>query len=132
TQFDLAGQQLQLGKLSSDKLSAWTEIDKNAVSNWEKLLPSAANDNSTTAPKRTSAHHNKENSDPATPAEKESQWQFIVKQAELSKHQFHFVDNSRSEPVALELAEFNLLIKDFDSQASRPFTAQLNTQVGEQ
>lgn len=132
TQFDLARQQLQLGKLSSDKLSAWTEIDKNGVSNWEKLLPSAANDNSTTAPKRTSAHHSEENSDPATPAEKESQWQFIVKQAELSKHQFHFVDNSRSEPVALELAEFNLLIKDFDSQASRPFTAQLNTQVGEQ
>lgn len=132
TQFDLAGQKLQIGKVSSAKLSAWTEIDKNGESNWEKLLPSAAKDKNTTDTNSTSAHDGKENSDPTTPAEEESKWQIIVKQAGLSNHQFHLVDNSHSEPVTLELSEFNLQIKDFDSQASSPFTAELNTQVGEQ
>lgn len=132
TQFDLAEQKLQIGKISSAKLSAWTEIDKNGVSNWEKLLPSAAKDKNTTNADSTSAHDSKENADPATPAEKESKWQIIVKQADLRKHQFHLVDNSHSEPVALELSDFNLQIKDFDSQASSPFTAELDTQVGEQ
>ncbi len=42
SEFDLAAQKIQIGKISSSKLEAWAEIDKNGVINWQKLLPSAA------------------------------------------------------------------------------------------
>ncbi|MDY0250153.1 MAG: DUF748 domain-containing protein [Pseudomonas sp.] len=132
TQFDLTAQALQIGKASSSKLMVWTDIDKAGVSNWEKLLPN------TPAKKSTSSAHpapakqtDTENNAPAS-AEEKPAWHIVVKQAELLKQQFHLTDNSRSEPLALQLSNFNLHIKDFDSQASTPFSAELDTQVGEQ
>lgn len=129
TQFDFAAQTLQIGKASSKKLLAWTEIDKNGVSNWEKLLPSSARQNATAS--ADSAPTAKDHDASADP-EKKPAWRIVLKHAELKQQQFHLTDYSHSEPVALQLSNFNLQIKDFDSQASSPFTAELETQVGEQ
>lgn len=120
THFDLAAQKLRIGKASSSKLEAWAQIDKNGVINWQKLLPSAAQVSNTTA-----------NSTPADNSTS-TPWQIIVQQAELSEHRFHLADHSQSEPVALELAQLNLQIKDFDSLAKSPFNAELDTHIGEQ
>ena len=129
TQFDFAAQTLQIGKASSKKLLAWTEIDKNGVSNWEKLLPSSARQNATaSADSAPTAKDHDASPDP----EKKPAWRIVLKHAELKQQQFHLTDHSHSEPVALQLSNFNLQIKDFDSQASSPFTAELETQVGEQ
>ena len=121
TEIDLAKQQVQIGNISSSKLEAWTEIDKNGVINWEKLLPSAPAekivDNSPADSKDTN---------------EQSAWRIIVKQADLTQHQFHLADNSRGEPVALNVSELNLHIKDFDSQAKTPFNVELDTRIGEQ
>lgn len=135
TQFDLAAQTLQIGKASSKKLLAWTEIDKNGVSNWEKLLPSPTSQPPTASADADSASKaaaTAQNDNTLANPKKTSAWRIVLKQAELKQQQFHLSDNSHSEPVALQLSNFNLQIKDFDSQASRPFTAELDTQVGEQ
>lgn len=125
TAFDLAAQKLQIGKASSNKLEAWAEIDKNGMLNWQKLLPSASAEQSTAKTDNASTTN--------TDSTKSSLgWHITVKQADFKQQQFHFADNSRSEPVALNLADFNLQLKDFDNQASSPFNAELQTKVGEQ
>lgn len=120
THFDLAAQKLQIGKASSSKLEAWAQIDKNGVINWQKLLPNATQASNTTAS--------------STPVDNSTSkpWQIIVQQAELSEHTFHLVDHSQSEPVALELTQLNLQIKDFDSIAQKPFNAVFNTHIGQE
>lgn len=125
TAFDLAGQTLQIGKASSNKLEAWAEVDKSGTLNWQKLLPST----STTQPaaKGDNAPASHAGSTKNSPA-----WRITVNQADFKQQQFHLADNSRSEPVALNLADFNLHIKDFDSQGSSPFNAELKTNIGEQ
>ena len=120
-ELDLAAQKIQIGKISSSKLEAWAQIDKNGIINWQKLLPN------TTTEKSAVDSHTPVNSTRNQPA-----WRIIVKQADLAGHTFHLKDNSRSEPVALELADFNLLIKDFDSHANTPFSAELSSNIGEQ
>ena len=117
-ELDLAKQKIQIGKATSSKLEAWAEIDKNGVVNWQKLLPSMTDNKTPT---------NNSNAD-----SKKSEWRIIVKQADLAGHTFHLADNSRSEPLALELSDFNLRIKDFDSQANTPFNAELSSRLGEQ
>ncbi len=131
-QFDLAAQMLQIGKVSSSKLIAWTEIDKNGVSNWEKLLPSTPVEKSTESANTEPSRQADAKSKTPESAEKTPAWRIVVKQADLTKHQFHLADNSHSEPVALQLSDLNLRIKDFDSQADSPFSAELDTQIGEQ
>ncbi len=116
--FDLAGQKLHIGTVSSSKLEAWAEIDQNGALNWQKLLPSTTTQQPAT--------------EPAASSTDSAAWHITVKQADLSQQQFHLTDNSRSEPVALNLSDFNLQVKDFDSQASSPFNAELSTKVGEQ
>lgn len=129
--FDLIKQELQLGQVNSSKLEAWAEIDKNGVINWQTLLanPHTKAENNADAVPKVSTQ-------PAEPSSRQAQaspeWRIIVKQAKFSEHQFHLADHSQSQPVAIELSKFNLLIKDFDSQAQTPFSAQLDTQVGEQ
>ncbi|NLY13678.1 MAG: DUF748 domain-containing protein [Gammaproteobacteria bacterium] len=129
--FDLIKQELQLGQVNSSKLEAWAEIDKNGVINWQRLLanPHTKTENNADAATKVSTQ-------PAEPSSRQAQagpeWRIIVKQAKFSEHQFHLADHSQSQPVAIELSKFNLLIKDFDSQAQTPFSAQLDTQVGEQ
>ena len=118
TSFDLVKQKLQIGKASSSNLEAWADIDKNGVINWQKLLPSA------TTEKPADTTQSSTNSSP--------EWRIIVKQADFTQQQFHLADHSQSEPVALELSKLNLQIKDFDSQADTPFSAELDTQIGEQ
>lgn len=120
THFDLAAQKLRIGKASSSKLEAWAQIDKNGVINWKKLLPSNA---AASNPAATSTPADNSTSQP---------WQIIVQQAELSEHTFHLADHSQSEPVALELAQLNLQIKDFDSLAQKPFSASLDTHIGQE
>ena len=120
-ELDLASQKIQIGKVSSSKLEAWAEIDKNGLINWQKLLPS------TTAEKSAV-----DNNTPVNSTSNQQAWRIIVKQTNLTGHTFHLADNSRSEPVALELSDFNLRIKDFDSQANSPFNAELSSKVGEQ
>lgn len=123
-EFDLAAQKIQIGKARSSKLEAWADIDKNGVINWQKLLPSMAIDKSAT--------HNKAPANNSKIASKKPEWRIIVKQADLAGHTFHLADNSRSEPVALKLSDFNLRIKDFDSKANSAFNAELSSKVGEQ
>ena len=96
-------------------------MDKNGLLNWQKLLPRPAAADTDSAPAVT------ETSTKATPA-----WHISVQQADFTEQQFHLTDHSRSQSVALELSDFNLRIKDFDSQAEQPFSAELNTKVGEQ
>lgn len=123
-EFDWAKQKLQIGKATSSKLEAWAEIDKNGVINWKKLLPSPAADKSTAENKAQAKNISADNS--------KAEWRIIVKQADLAGHTFHLADNSRSEPLVLELSDFNLHIKDFDSKANTPFNAELSSRVGEQ
>ena len=123
-ELDQAKQKIQIGKATSSKLEAWAEIDKNGVVNWQKLLPSLAADKSTADKKAPAKNINADNS--------KAQWRIIVKQADLAGHTFHLADNSRSEPLSLELSDFNLRIKDFDSQAKAPFNAELSSKIGEQ
>ena len=118
SEFDLAAQRLRIGTASSSTLEAWAQIDKNGVINWQTLLPNATQPSA----QPTKAVRTK----PARP------WQIIVKQADFTQHTLHFVDHSKSEPVALELTDLNLHIKAFDSLANTPFSAELDTQVGEQ
>ena len=128
TSFDLAQQKLQIGKISSTQLTAWTEIDQNGISNWQKLLPKPTTDSATSSNTAASNTDTAQDSQPASsPA-----WHIIVKQADLTEHQLHLADNSKSEPVALQLSNLSLHIKDFDSQANTPFSADLDTQIGEQ
>ncbi len=129
TALDLAVQKLQIGKASSSKLEAWAEIDKNGILNWQKLLPSASAEQA--AAQSTLTSDNAPASEPDN-TKSNPAWHIIVKQADFNQQQFHFADHSRSEPVALNLADFNLHIKDFDSQASSPFSAELKTKIGEQ
>lgn len=129
TTFDLAAQTLQIGKANSSKLEAWAEIDKNGTLNWQKLLANASSEQSAT--KSLVSTDNASINDTDSPQNSPA-WHLIVKQANFSQQQFHFADNSRSEPVALNLSDFNLQIKDFDSQASNPFNAELKTNIGEQ
>lgn len=119
--FDLAAQKLIIGTANSSKLEAWADIDKNGVINWQKLLPSAGADK---VDDSTQAN--------ADSASNQADWQIIVKQADLAQYQLHLADHSRGETVALEIADLNLQIKDFDNQASTPFSAELNTRIGEQ
>lgn len=119
--FDLAAKKLIIGKANSSKLEAWADIDKNGVINWQKLLPSASAEKADDS-----------NADKTEPSNQQAAWQIIVKQAELAQHQFHLADHSRGETVALEIADLNLRIKDFDSQAKTPFSAELDTRIGEQ
>ena len=121
SEFDLAAQKVQIGKISSSKLEVWAEIDKNGVVNWQKLLPSAA----------TAKPENNASNDSKKTASNNPEWRIIVKQADLAQYQFHLTDNSHDEPAALELSDFNLHIKDFDSQAKTPFNAELDTRIGE-
>ena len=118
--FDLAAKKLIIGKANSSKLEAWADIDKNGVINWQKLLPSASAEKAD--------HSNADKTEPSNQAA----WQIIVKQADLAQHQLHLADHSRGETVALEIADLNLRIKDFDSQAKTPFSAELDTRIGEQ
>ncbi len=132
TAFNLAGKKLKIGKVSSSKLEAWAEIDKDGISNWEKLLPhsavaESADSANTSISAGTVASDNAPENTVQNPA-----WRIIVKQADLSKHQLHLTDNSHSDPVALELSELNLQIKDFDSNANTTFDANLDTHIGEQ
>ena len=127
TRFDLAKQTLQIGKVKSSKLEAWAEIDKNGLINWQKLLPSPSE---TQSAKKTIVA----NDNPPSKNENENKpgWRIMVKQADLNQQQFHLADHSKSEPVVLELADFNLQIKDFDSQPGSVFNAELDTRIGEQ
>lgn len=129
TAFDLAAQKLQIGKASSSKLEAWAEIDKNGITNWQKLLPNTAAEQAAAKPPATADN----GSASSTNSTKNSlAWHITVKQADLKQQQFHLTDNSRSEPIALNLSDFNLNIKDFDNQASSPFNTELKTKIGEQ
>lgn len=119
--FDLTEHRLHLGNVSSKQLEAWATMDKNGLLNWQKLLPRPTAADTDSAPAVT------ETSTKDTPA-----WHISVQQADFTEQQFHLTDHSRSQPVALELSDFNLRIKDFDSQAEQPFSAELNTKVGEQ
>ncbi|MDY7218784.1 DUF748 domain-containing protein [Denitrificimonas sp. JX-1] len=110
--FDLAAQKITLGTVTSRNLEAWADIDQNGTVNWLKPLPQKA--------------------EPDTPEASNSAWHIIVKQADLKQHTFHLADNSRAQPVALEVADFNLRIKDFDSLAEQPFSAELNTGIGQE
>ena len=130
--FDLAAKTLHIGKINSSKLTAWTEIDKNGVSNWEKLLPSTPAKKTTISADPAPSDPLETNNNAPVSTDKAPAWHIVVKQADLIQHQFHLADNSHSEPVALQLSNFNLHIKDFDSQAASPFSAELDTQVGEQ
>lgn len=127
--FDLQQQKLLIGQATSSKLEAWAQIDAEGVSNWQKLLPSAAQQpataNNSPTPDRTD-QANKDKDKDTSPA-----WRILVKQADFKQQKFHLEDLSQSQPVALELADFNLKIKDFDSQANSTFNAELDTQVGE-
>src|SRR5699024_7035826 len=125
--FDLQQQKLLIGQATSSKLEAWAQIDAEGVSNWQKLLPSTAQQpataNSSPAPDSTVQANKDKDTSPA--------WRILVKQADFKQQKFHLEDLSQSQPVVLELADFNLKIKDFDSQANSTFNAELDTQVGE-
>lgn len=133
TTLNLAGKKLAIGTASSSKLEAWTEIDTDGVSNWEKLLRRSALEESTanSSPATAANEVPAVSSATAEKTAKSPAWRITVQQAELSKHQLHLRDNSHSEPVALELSELNLQIKDFDSNANTTFSADLNTNIGE-
>src|SRR5699024_2149263 len=97
------------------------------VSNWQKLLPSTAQQpataNSSPAPDSTVQANKDKDTSPA--------WRILVKQADFKQQKVHLEDLSQSQPVVLELEDFNLKIKDVDSQANSTFNAELDTQVGE-
>lgn len=119
--FDLTEQRVHLGNVSSQGLTAWADLDKNGMLNWQKLLPKPPVPSADSAP-----------TTPETNTQNNPAWHISVQQADFSQHKFHLADHSRSQPVAIALSDFNLRIKDFDSQTEQPFSAELNTGVGEQ
>ncbi len=121
THFDLAQRSLHIGQASSSKLEAWAHIDQQGVINWQNLVPSATPTSSNST--NTTAKQTKAASQP---------WHITVKQADFTQQRVHLADQSHQEPVALELANLNLQIKNFDSLAKTPFDADINMQVGEQ
>lgn len=119
--FDLTKQRLIIGKTHSSKLEAWAQIDKSGVLNWQKLLPTADSPSSNNA----ALAHSKQSSN-------HSAWRISVKQADFQQQQLHLADLSQSQPVALELHNLNLQVKDFDSTAGSRFLVELDSQIGEQ
>lgn len=122
--FDLAQQKIQIGKISSSQLTAWAEIDKEGVSNWQKLVAQPKAEANSRETNIATADHQQPSRTPA--------WQIIVKQADLTEHQLHLTDHSKSDPVALQVSNLSVHLKDFDSQANTPFSAELDAQIGEQ
>jgi len=119
TSVDLAGQQVVIGALRSQKLETWAAREADGELNWQKLLASANSEESAA-----------ESPAAADDADTTPSWQVLLQSAQLRDYQLHLSDRVPEQEVALELGPLNLDLSDFDSRGISPFTIELDTGIG--
>lgn len=119
TSVDLAGQQVVIGALRSQKLETWAAREADGQLNWQKLLATAPNSQEPAA----------ETTD-AADTDTETSWQVLLQSAQLRDYQLHLSDRVPEQEVALEVGPLNLDLSDFDSRGTSPFNIELDTGIG--
>jgi len=119
TSVDLAGQQVVIGALRSQKLETWAAREADGQLNWQKLLATAPNSQEPAA----------ETTD-AADTDTETSWQVLLQSAQLRDYQLHLSDRVPEQEVALEVGPLNLDLSDFDSRGISPFNIELDTGIG--
>ncbi|MEX3773895.1 DUF748 domain-containing protein [Pseudomonas sp. MYb118] len=131
TTVDLAKQQVEVGKIRSQKLETWAALEADGQLDWQKLFASqpskeAVKAKSEPAETPAAADSPKEPPAPAKP------WQVLLKDVQLRDYQVHLADRKAQPAVALDLKPLNLDLQNFDSLNGSPFTLKLDTGVGKQ
>ncbi|CAD5107897.1 DUF748 domain-containing protein [Zestomonas carbonaria] len=145
TRFDLAKQQVVVGKIRSQNLETWAAREKDGQLDWQKLFASHQPPQSPApAPKakpaetpaaetaKTPAATDKPAPAPKKPAEDAKPWQVLLVDTQLRGYRIHLADRQPAEPLALEVGPLNLDLRNFDSLNRSPFTLKLDTGLGKQ
>ncbi len=128
TSVDLAKQQVQVGKISSNGLETWVAREADGQLDWQKLLASQP---AKPAPADAKAPATADSKPAVAPAPRKP-WQVLLKNVQLHDYKVHVADKSQKEAVALDIAPLNIDLRNFDSLNGSTFTLKLDTGLGKQ
>jgi len=127
TAVNLEQQKLHIGQINSQNLSSWVKINQQGQLNWlQAIAPNApAAAVAQVAPVKEAA--------PSQPTDLLAQlpWHILLDNAQLKNYAVDFTDNSQADPVAIQLKQLSIELKNFDSRTDNPVNLALDTQIGE-
>lgn len=136
TRFDLAKQEVVVGKIRSQNLETWAAREKDGQLDWQKLFASqpGRQPENPEQPAAT-AEEPAEPADAGAPQasqEAAKPWQVLLVDTQLRGYHIHLADRQPQQPVTLEVGPLNLDLSNFDSLNRSPFSLKLDTGIGKQ